>query len=111
MQKAASSETSPKVNSISRRFSYTLISILTLLLIAFAAVVIIVDISRIDNEMQKRLEDQRALTEEMKRKQEQGSMQLQGEVQELAIEEWLQDNFPLDTIDEVKKTSVCVISA
>ncbi len=57
MQKAASSETSPKVNSISRRFSYTLISILTLLLIAFAAVVIIVDISRIDNEMQKRLDN------------------------------------------------------
>ncbi|MBT8365392.1 MAG: GAF domain-containing protein, partial [Deltaproteobacteria bacterium] len=57
MQKAASSETSPKVNSISRRFSYTLISILTLLLIAFAAVVIIVDFSRIDNDMQKRLDN------------------------------------------------------
>ena len=39
----------------------------------------------------------------MKRKQEQGSMQLQGEVQELAMEEWLQQTFPLDTIDEVKK--------
>lgn len=54
-------------------------------------------------ELQKQLDDQRKLTEEMKRKQEQGSMQLQGEVQELAIEEWLTDNFPLDTIDEVKK--------
>lgn len=54
-------------------------------------------------ELQKQLEDQRKLTEEMKRKQDQGSMQLQGEVQELAIEEWLKDNFPLDTIDEIKK--------
>jgi hypothetical protein len=54
-------------------------------------------------ELQKQLEDQRKLTEEMKRKQEQGSMQLQGEVQELAIEEWLALQFPLDTIEEIKK--------
>ena len=54
-------------------------------------------------ELQKQLEDQRKLTEEMKRKQEQGSMQLQGEVQELAIEEWLSSQFPLDTIEEIKK--------
>lgn len=54
-------------------------------------------------ELQKQLEDQKKLTEEMKRKQEQGSMQLQGEVQELAIEEWLAFQFPLDSIDEVKK--------
>jgi len=54
-------------------------------------------------ELQKKLEDQKKLTEEMKRKQEQGSMQLQGEVQELAIEEWLASQFPLDTIEEVKK--------
>ena len=54
-------------------------------------------------EMQKQLEEQKKLTEEMKRKQEQGSMQLQGEVMELAIEEWLTGNFPLDTIDEIKK--------
>lgn len=54
-------------------------------------------------ELQKQLEDQRRLTEEMKRKQEQGSMQLQGEVQELAIEEWLVDQFPLDTIEEIRK--------
>ena len=39
----------------------------------------------------------------MKRKQEQGSMQMQGEVQELAIEEWLAAQFPLDTIEEIKK--------
>jgi len=54
-------------------------------------------------EMQKQLEDQKKLTEEMKRKQEQGSMQMQGEVQELAIEEWLASQFPLDTIEEIKK--------
>lgn len=54
-------------------------------------------------ELLKQLEDQKKLTEEMKRKQEQGSMQLQGEVQELAIEEWLIAQFPLDTIDEIKK--------
>lgn len=54
-------------------------------------------------ELQKKLEDQKQLTEEMKRKQEQGSMQLQGEVMELAIEEWLATQFPLDTIEEIKK--------
>ena len=54
-------------------------------------------------ELMKQLEDQKRLTEEMKRKQEQGSMQLQGEVQELAIEEWLMSKFPLDTIEEIKK--------
>lgn len=54
-------------------------------------------------EVLKQLDDQKKLTEEMKRKQEQGSMQLQGEVMELAIEEWLATQFPLDTIDEIKK--------
>jgi hypothetical protein len=54
-------------------------------------------------ELQKQLEDQKTLTEEMKRKQDQGSMQIQGEVQELAIEEWLSEKFPLDSIQEIKK--------
>ncbi len=54
-------------------------------------------------ELQKKLDDQKKLTDTMQRKQEQGSMQLQGEVQELAIEEWLANAFPLDTIDEIKK--------
>ncbi|MFL1013264.1 DUF2130 domain-containing protein [Flavisericum labens] len=54
-------------------------------------------------ELQKQLEDQKKLTEEMKRKQEQGSMQMQGEVQELAIEEWLMAQFPLDSVEEIKK--------
>ena len=54
-------------------------------------------------ELLKQLEDQKRLTEEMKRKQEQGSMQMQGEVQELAIEEFIMQNFPLDTLEEIKK--------
>ena len=40
---------------------------------------------------------------EASKKAEQGSMQLQGEAQELAIEEWLASEFPLDSIDEIKK--------
>lgn len=54
-------------------------------------------------ELEKKLKDQIDLTQQMKRKQEQGSMQLQGEVMELAIEEWLKNKFPLDLIQEVKK--------
>lgn len=54
-------------------------------------------------ELKKQLEDQKKLTEEMKRKQDQGSSQTQGEVQELAIEEWLAEKFPLDLIQEIKK--------
>ena len=41
--------------------------------------------------------------DEMKRKAEQGSMQMQGEVQELAIEEILRNLFPVDLIEEVGK--------
>jgi len=40
---------------------------------------------------------------EAQRKAEQGSTQLQGEVQELAIEDWLREQFPLDTIEEIRK--------
>ena len=46
------------------------------------------------------------LTEQLKeasKKAQQGSMQVQGEAQELVIEEWLSAEFPLDTIDEIKK--------
>jgi len=38
-----------------------------------------------------------------KRKAEQGSMQVQGEALELAIESWLSSQFPFDTVEEVKK--------
>ncbi|ULQ56906.1 DUF2130 domain-containing protein [Flavihumibacter rivuli] len=54
-------------------------------------------------EMEKQLEDQKKLAEEMKRKAEQGSMQLQGEVQELALEEMLKNSFPFDLVSEVGK--------
>jgi hypothetical protein len=54
-------------------------------------------------ELQKKLEDQTRLADEMKRKAEQGSMQLQGEVQELAIEEFLKTTFPKDEVQEISK--------
>ena len=46
--------------------------------------------------MQKQIED-------LKRKAEQGSQQLQGEVQELALESMLQARFPFDKIEPVPK--------
>jgi hypothetical protein len=54
-------------------------------------------------ELTKQLDDQKKLADEMKRKAEQGSMQLQGEVQELILEELLRSNFPFDMISEVGK--------
>lgn len=54
-------------------------------------------------ELEKQLDDQKKLAEEMKRKAEQGSMQLQGEVQELILEELLRNTFPFDLIEEVGK--------
>ncbi len=63
-----------------------------------------------DEKAQMRLSEKENVIEQLKnqlqeaqRKAEQGSMQLQGEVQELAIEEWLRESFPLDTIGEIKK--------
>lgn len=57
----------------------------------------------VKKEFEKKLEDQKALINEMKRKAEQGSMQLQGEIQELALEEILKRTFVYDTIEEVGK--------
>ncbi|RZL13329.1 MAG: DUF2130 domain-containing protein [Pedobacter sp.] len=54
-------------------------------------------------ELRKQLDDQKKLAEEMKRKAEQGSMQLQGEVQELVLEELLRNSFPFDLVTEVGK--------
>lgn len=54
-------------------------------------------------ELEKQIEDQKKLVDEMKRKAEQGSMQLQGEVQELMLEEILKATFPFDKIEEVGK--------
>ncbi len=52
-------------------------------------------------EAEKKLEAQKKLAEEMQKKVEQGSMQLQGEVQELAIEDYLRANYPFDLIQHV----------
>jgi len=57
MRKASLLRTSPKVSSISRRFSYALIGVVTLLLITFAAVVILLGINKIEREMETRLDN------------------------------------------------------
>jgi len=54
-------------------------------------------------EMRTIIEQLKEKAKEAQRKAEQGSMQLQGEAQELVIEEWLKENFPLDLIEEIKK--------
>jgi hypothetical protein len=54
-------------------------------------------------EKDKQLEDQKKLVEEMRRKSEQGSTQLQGEVLELTLETMLRTEFSDDDIREVKK--------
>jgi hypothetical protein len=54
-------------------------------------------------ELEKQLDDQKKLADEMKRRAEQGSMQLQGEAQELILEEQLRNYFPFDIISEVGK--------
>lgn len=61
-----------------------------------------------ENELKLREKDEKfnmicKQLEEAQRKAEQGSIQLQGEVQELAIEEWLSEKFPFDNIEEIKK--------
>ncbi len=54
-------------------------------------------------ELEKQLEDQKKLAEEMKRRADQGSTQLQGEVQELALEKLLQAAFPFDLVEPIGK--------
>jgi hypothetical protein len=54
-------------------------------------------------EKDMQLEAQHKLVEEMKRRAEQGSMQMQGEAQELALEELLRHSFPFDVVSEVGK--------
>lgn len=56
-----------------------------------------------DFEKDKKLQDVLKINEELKRKLEQGSQQMQGEVLELEIEKLLQQAFPEDRIEEVKK--------
>ncbi len=54
-------------------------------------------------ELQKKLDDTSKLLDEASRKNGQGSMQLQGEVQELAIEEFLRSAFIKDEVEEISK--------
>ncbi|WFB67500.1 DUF2130 domain-containing protein [Chryseobacterium sp. WX] len=54
------------------------------------------------SESQKIIDDLSKQLSEAQRKAEQGSVQLQGEVQELAIEDWLKSNFPFDTVNDIK---------
>ncbi|AKM81834.1 TPA: DUF2130 domain-containing protein [Candidatus Berkelbacteria bacterium] len=54
-------------------------------------------------EMRKQLEDTKKALTEAQRKAQQGSMQTQGEVMELALEELLKQRFPHDAIEPVPK--------
>lgn len=54
-------------------------------------------------EYEKKIEQTQKALEEAQRKATQGSMQLQGEVQELALEALLKEAFPHDLIEEVSK--------
>lgn len=61
------------------------------------------EIELLRKEFKLREEQQTKLIDEMKRKAEQGSMQLQGESMELALEGLLKEAFPFDLIEEVGK--------
>jgi hypothetical protein len=54
-----------------------------------------------DAEKDKQMTDMRKQIEELKRKAEQGSQKIQGEVLELELEQLLKDEFPFDAIDSV----------
>jgi len=56
-----------------------------------------------DLEKEKLIESMKTQIEELKRKAEQGSQQMQGEVLEIELEELLNRNFPYDTIAPVPK--------
>jgi hypothetical protein len=54
-------------------------------------------------EYQKKIEDAQKANEDLRRKLDQGSQQLQGEVQELELENLLRVKFPFDSIEPVPK--------
>lgn len=54
-------------------------------------------------EKDKQLQDAARMNEELKKKLEQGSQQLQGEVQELDLEKTLKEAFPDDNIERIDK--------
>jgi len=55
MQNGSPSKPSPKVSSISRRFSYALIGVVTLMLVGFAAFAIFFNVSKMEGELEERL--------------------------------------------------------
>jgi len=57
MLNGSSAKPSPRVSSISRRFTYTLIGVVTLLLIAFATVAILFNITTIESELETGLDN------------------------------------------------------
>jgi hypothetical protein len=54
-------------------------------------------------EKEKQIQDAKKANDELKRKLDQGSQQLQGEVSELQLEELLRSSFPMDEIEPVPK--------
>ena len=61
-------------------------------------------------EYKLQMDQQQKLIEELKRKSEQGSMQLQGESQESLLEDILKENFPFDMIEEdVVKLQITIL--
>lgn len=54
-------------------------------------------------EKELQLESMKKTIDDLKRKSEQGSMQVQGEAQELLLEATLREHFPVDIIEEVGK--------
>lgn len=54
-------------------------------------------------EKEKQISDLNKALDEMKRKAEQGSMQVQGEVLEEELEKFLQREYPLDTVEPISK--------
>jgi len=57
MQSAFASRSSPKVGSIGRRFSYALIGVVTLVLIAFAVIGVFFNITIMERELETRLDN------------------------------------------------------
>jgi len=56
-----------------------------------------------DAEKDKKLQDAMRVNDELRRKLQQGSQQMQGEVLELELEELIKTNFPMDQIEPVPK--------
>jgi signal transduction histidine kinase len=55
MQNGSPTKPSPKVSSISRRFSYALVGVVTLMLVGFAAFAVFFNVSKMEGELEERL--------------------------------------------------------